>query len=1617
MSIEFYEVTDPFAMDFGLNILSKTFIEGKNLRSYISEECNFYNKDGEVLDGTYIPSNSEMFYVSYDIDGWLAQVIVQIIISIVIGLIMSAIFAPEELDLSDNRPKYATYLWGKGKTKSESMLSVPILLGKFPLYANLISSRSKTEIHEQSIHTLYDNINLLYGLCANKLSNLDTFYISGIDAKSYHSDQHEDMDGDLAVFYTKGDKEQLPIQAFPYETDGGTVISSYPVANPSVFRYGDLDNEPLNNSECLLPDFSTEFYPGWVLEKAKHTIKDARMSYEALEALNGDIEFLGVCDVDGNLKANSAISSDLTTPFYIKISNRNVSLEKRSIDCSDKTLEGTDDYDAHCYWRDSEYEAIQGVYEGVQYWVEENVDRTVAFGEGVHILEFTKINVHTPGSVLQHEIGKSSFFGVTNYWTDAFVVEKVSYHTPVGEETEGWGVLEVKERTNSLFDIEVGRHATKALIEEKTIELHESRWYAHLTTPGESLQFTTTSTFGVEDIIFNFAALKGFFSRDVRTSNPVRYFGAWVSLEYKVTQRLGGTIIARSILSPITTSGKNRPPTYLDARTKNPKYITGCYKESFMFEQSIAQLLTFEPLENNWHDSPITTDGVHNLIELTDEGLLPSRNNLGQVYTYDVEVREYSHGMDVDSKGYYDVWYAPTDEQKQQMSYRIKDDTPPSIVTDLKVHRITEVNYKETLNYPGISLLGLSINATSSLNNSLPDIQAICSNSIRCTETSGNYKDWGRSFSNNPAYLCLDILYDTFYGASLGGSTLSDTKDSEFLTLVDVEKFKEFAEYCDEPINISLMEDDPNTEPCELINGKPKRHVCNGVIDDDLSIWEVLIKILKSASAKPVLIGKKISVTWEQDYKGYNVSEKPVLLPSTVFTSSNIVKGSLTETFQSLSDYVHSASGNFYDAGNKYTQTACNLNIHDYNTKKDLTKELSVDLFGITNKYRAHRKLLKAIRSSNLPRHIFKFKTSLVGLNLAIGDVVGLNYELIDWGVNSADPETLSGRILSSTSSSFTLDKDFTQTNWDDCKFLAFNPGSNSFEIYNVTGLTFTTGTATVSVSSEVISPVAFPTDSIYLIGKSNLLYKEVIILETSFDNNSGLTEVKAYEYSYDLFELDDFLQFITDSGDYNYNEVNCAPRNFKVTAEEYEERENKITLGSKLPVILDWAPPLIATGNKTEEVEDPLATNLTVLSGLKVPVYAYEIYRKIGNLSSQSLPLSRNWQLIAKVDANTLHYLDDDIEYHVALDYRVRPIFVKSYRQVTIPSNWCPVDSIYVDVFSDFLSAPIVDDISSVANIENPDYFDIICKLKNNKEWVRTASSEFYGLWVARRNNTNTNWLGPLNITLTADCEVDDTSIQVSSIEDLPKDDNGQVCCILVINYEDVVFIKGHSNKTLYIANTDAPEKTALKLFKPHKAGESVRSRHHGFFPIRVFATSIDNGLIHGVSNNTSTSESIYVYDFRTNRCNKRLPNAPEIANGVKMWDYQVRNDNNSAMWRAQNCTDRTVVTLQGISFIVIDGQTFFSFTHGVFPKKYNELTFATGGLTQDYAPVQIYSVFRGVNNQGVEPATLMADGSLIAKIQKVGKVAGEHVVIGAQHLIVEYNNTYGYTSYIKEV
>jgi len=104
--------------------------------------------------------------------------------------------------------------------------------------------------------------------------------------------------------------------------------------------------------------------------------------------------------------------------------------------------------------------------------------------------------------------------------------------------------------------------------------------------------------------------------------------------------------------------------------------------------------------------------------------------------------------------------------------------------TDFKVSFLEEINTTD-LNYGGVAQLGLNLKATEHIQGQQPNITTKVTRKPLKLYTNNNYTFFIEGRSNNPAWICYDILTNPFYGAKIKPSQL------------DLDRFQEWANFCD----------------------------------------------------------------------------------------------------------------------------------------------------------------------------------------------------------------------------------------------------------------------------------------------------------------------------------------------------------------------------------------------------------------------------------------------------------------------------------------------------------------------------------------------------------------------------------------------------------------------------------------------------------------------------------------------------------------------------------------------------------------------------------------------------------------------------------------------------
>lgn len=277
------------------------------------------------------------------------------------------------------------------------------------------------------------------------------------------------------------------------------------------------------------------------------------------------------------------------------------------------------------------------------------------------------------------------------------------------------------------------------------------------------------------------------------------------------------------------------------------------------------------------------------------------------------------------------------------------------------IHSINEVQYQD-LAYPNMILLGVRALATDQLSGNGLNVTALVTHDI----TSALPTELASYEHDNPAVVAYDMLTadPALYGGGLS------------YTQLDLVAMAQWAAYNDQLVS-------------DGFTGQIRRHVFNGVFDQqNLSLWKALQKVCMMSNCIPSQIGQNYTFA----------IDGPVTVPAQVFTSSNIKKDSIKDTWFSLDDRCNRVEVTFADAGRDYrTDEPCAVM-----TPSDIqagveVKTTRVQLLGCTSRAQAwhwaYRKLMDT-KTVTLTR---SFDVNVEGVACQIGSVIGVQDDVTQW--------------------------------------------------------------------------------------------------------------------------------------------------------------------------------------------------------------------------------------------------------------------------------------------------------------------------------------------------------------------------------------------------------------------------------------------------------------------------------------------------------------------------------------------------------------------------------------------------------------------------------------------
>lgn len=323
---------------------------------------------------------------------------------------------------------------------------------------------------------------------------------------------------------------------------------------------------------------------------------------------------------------------------------------------------------------------------------------------------------------------------------------------------------------------------------------------------------------------------------------------------------------------------------------------------------------------------------------------------------YDFAIKRYT--WDVDPPEYYDDWI---------------------VFDDVWISDINEI-IADDVQYTNTATVGLKIRVSEQLSG-IPKVTYMHRGKyILCWDYNNNWWYWYNS--NNPAFIALDILWNTRYGAGLTGDR------------VDLEKFKEWGAFCYQ-----------------------QGLTFDGAFDTASNVWDALQYVCRAGHASIVMIGTKYSVTIEK-------AANPVMM----FSVANMIEGSFKQHWASLDERVNEVDVSFFDASNSYKQKTIKV-VDQAAQANTQPRNASVTLLGCVNAEKAYKEGVLMLNMNKYIKQSVEFEAPLEAIACTIGDVIYVQHDMPQWGH--------AGRIESVTSTNqLVLDREVPFEGGKTYKFL-----------------------------------------------------------------------------------------------------------------------------------------------------------------------------------------------------------------------------------------------------------------------------------------------------------------------------------------------------------------------------------------------------------------------------------------------------------------------------------------------------------------------------------------------------------------------------------------------------
>lgn len=405
---------------------------------------------------------------------------------------------------------------------------------------------------------------------------------------------------------------------------------------------------------------------------------------------------------------------------------------------------------------------------------------------------------------------------------------------------------------------------------------------------------------------------------------------------------------------------------------------------------------------------------------------------------------------------------ARLNNQKSLLSQAEFTQIPDRAVIEIKVVSITGYS-NDNRSYPNTALIYLRLPATQAINGNLPSITWRQSRS-NCWVWTGS--EYVQKPLNNLAWAIYDCLVqirlDQFDNSL---HVLGWNKDK-----VDYNAFVDFADFCDD------------------INAKG-----NWFLSRKTSVFEMVQDLAVSCRASIGFRYGKICPFWDCPKE-----------MTQIFTAGNMIDNSYSGGFLLPANRATQLDCTFNDENNNYESTTIRVSLDGID---DGTDAGSVTFVGLTSVDAVYNAAYYLLRRNKYLKRTFNFSAGRDALVAEVGDVVGIQLDVMRWGAG--------GRVMKVEGNKITLDRNVTLQSGTDYSLKITHPdGTLERQTPDETSGTY----ATLTFSQHPFATNVVPYD-VYTFGVFDAECKPFKIESITSDYNQVNFEIECSEYNPNVYE------------------------------------------------------------------------------------------------------------------------------------------------------------------------------------------------------------------------------------------------------------------------------------------------------------------------------------------------------------------------------------------------------------------------------------------------------------------------------------------------------------------